>query len=183
VAVPEPSTPHLVVLRGNSGSGKTTTAHAVRRAREHGTAVVSQDVVRRDVLSERDRPGAANVGLIEQMVLYALEHGFDVVLEGILAADHYGPMLLALADRLPGRSHFVYLDVPFEETCRRHLGRPQSAEFTVDQMREWYRPLDLVAGLAEVVVAPAASLADVVDLVLHRLPQPRPPARELIPRG
>jgi hypothetical protein len=171
------------VLRGNSGAGKTTTAHAIRRARGQGTAVVSQDVVRRDVLSEHDRPGAANIGLIEQMVVYALEHGFDVVLEGILAADHYGRMLLSLADRLPGRSHFLYLDVPFEETCRRHAARPQASEFTVDQMRGWYRPLDLVVGLEENIVASGASADDVVDLVKARLPHSRPPSRGLIPRG
>ncbi|TXR57201.1 AAA family ATPase [Quadrisphaera setariae] len=41
----------LVVLRGNSGSGKTTVARAVQRRFPKGTcAVVSQDRIRREVL-------------------------------------------------------------------------------------------------------------------------------------
>lgn len=87
----------LIVLRGNSGSGKTTTARALRTAYgRRGLAVVGQDVIRRDILRERDEPGGVNIGLIDTITRYSLEHGHHVVLEGIFTAGRYGPMLAAL---------------------------------------------------------------------------------------
>ncbi len=50
----------LVILRGNSGSGKSSVARALQRRRGRGhLAVVSQDVVRREVLGQlvRDHHG------------------------------------------------------------------------------------------------------------------------------
>lgn len=47
----------LILLRGNSGSGKTTVARALQRQRGRDQlAVISQDVVRREVLWANDRP-------------------------------------------------------------------------------------------------------------------------------
>lgn len=40
----------LILLRGNSGSGKTTLAHMLQRKLGRGTLVISQDVIRRDML-------------------------------------------------------------------------------------------------------------------------------------
>jgi len=34
-----------------------------------------------------------NIGLIDQVTRYALDHGYHVVLDGILDAGHYEPML------------------------------------------------------------------------------------------
>ncbi len=36
----------LIILRGNSGSGKTTTAKALQKKFGHGTMLISQDVVK-----------------------------------------------------------------------------------------------------------------------------------------
>lgn len=38
----------LIILRGNSGSGKTTTGKALQRKFGQGTMLISQDVVRRE---------------------------------------------------------------------------------------------------------------------------------------
>lgn len=51
----------LVVLRGNSASGKSSVAAGLRTRYGRGLAVVAQDNLRRIVLRERDRPGAANI--------------------------------------------------------------------------------------------------------------------------
>ena len=43
--------PHkLILLRGNSGSGKSTLAHILQHKLGRGTLVISQDVIRRDML-------------------------------------------------------------------------------------------------------------------------------------
>lgn len=55
----------LIVLRGNSASGKSSVAACIRDRFGRGLALVGQDNLRRVVLRERDRPGAANIGLID----------------------------------------------------------------------------------------------------------------------
>jgi predicted kinase len=159
----------LIVLRGNSGSGKSSVARAVR-ARVPRVALVQQDVVRRDVLDEGDVAGGANIGLLDVMARYALDHGYHVVLEGILNARRYGDMLRGLA-----RDHaaaFFYFDVSFEETARRHASRPQAAEFSVEDMRGWYRSRDLLGDPAERIIPESSSLAAAADLVAAALVTP-----------
>lgn len=107
----------LIVVRGNSGSGKSSVAAGVRARYGCGVALVGQDNLRRIVLRERDVPGGANIGLIAEVARYALDHGFHVIIDGILRADAYGAMLGALHRDHRGLSRFYYLDVPFEEPC------------------------------------------------------------------
>ncbi|WP_285705843.1 kinase [Microtetraspora sp. NBRC 16547] len=148
----------LIVVRGNSGSGKTSAARAVRAAYGRGLALVSQDTIRRELLRERDVPGGVNIGLIDAIVRYSLDHGYSVLLEGILTASRYGTMLQALRRDHAGMSAFFYLDVSFPETLRRHDTRPQRLEFSPDQMREWYRERDLLPGDWETVIGEDSSL-------------------------
>src|SRR5699024_5501323 len=82
------TTPVLILLRGNSGSGKSTVAAALRQAYGRGLAIIGQDVVRREILRERDLPGAANITMIDLMARHALAHGFHVVVEGIMRLIH-----------------------------------------------------------------------------------------------
>ncbi|MEV6275077.1 AAA family ATPase [Nocardia sp. NPDC051832] len=137
----------LVVLRGNSGSGKSTVAHEVQRRFERGALlVVPQDIVRRRMLREEDKPDGSNVDLIAHIATFGLERGLIVLVEGILRASRYGPMLQRLSAVADHTLCYAY-DLSFEETTRRHTTRPQSAEFGTAEMRSWYRgwdPLDFV---------------------------------------
>jgi predicted kinase len=47
-------TSRLLVLRGNSGSGKSTTAQTLRDRLGRGTAWIEQDQIRRILLWEKD---------------------------------------------------------------------------------------------------------------------------------
>ncbi|MGH3205194.1 MAG: AAA family ATPase [Streptosporangiaceae bacterium] len=156
----------LVVLRGNSAAGKSTVAGALREAYGRGVAWVSQDLIRRIILRERDRPGAVNIGLIGQVARYSLDHGYHVVLDGIFYADRYGPMLEALNRDHLGLSRFYYLDVSMDETLRRHATRPQAAEFGPDEMREWHRPGDLLTGVREHIIPETSTLQETISLIL-----------------
>ncbi len=156
----------LVVLRGNSGSGKTTTAREVRLRCGRGIAIVSQDVIRRDLLREKDVPGGVNIGLIDAIARYALDRGYHVILEGILHSTHYGDMLGRLRDEHRGLTVGFYFDVPFEETLRRHASKPQAAEYGEREMRSWYRPLDLVPELEEHRIDASHSLDEAIELVI-----------------
>lgn len=130
-----------------------------------GTAWVEQDHVRRIVLRERDKPGAANIDLISMCVRFALQRGFNVVLEGILRADHYAVMLEELHREYPGASAWYYLDISFAETVRRHAIRPQETEFSTEDMRGWYRPNDLLSFVDETIIGENSPLTDTVDRI------------------
>ncbi len=157
----------LVVLRGNSGSGKSSIAAGIRARYGRGIALVGQDNLRRTVLRERDVPGGANIGLIDTVARYALRNGFHVIIDGILYAAHYASMLDALYRDHQGISRFYYLDVPLAETLRRHATRPQATEFGEADIRSWYRERDLLPSGIEQVIPAASSLAQSIRLVLH----------------
>jgi predicted kinase len=156
----------LVVLRGNSASGKSTVAAGIRSRFGRGLAIVGQDNLRRVVLREHDSPGAANIGLIGLTARYALDHGFHVIIEGILYASHYGDMLTALAADHRGTTRLFYMHVPFEETLRRHATKAQAADYGEAEMSAWYRELDLLPGVTEKIIPAGASLDDAVQVIM-----------------
>lgn len=160
--------PTLIVLRGNSGSGKSSIAAGIRH--RHGRrdlAVVSQDVVRRDILRERDVPGGANIDLIDTIVRWSLDRGYHVLLEGILDSGRYGAMIEALAADHPGPTLGYYLDIPFAETLRRHATKPNAHEFGEPEMARWYRERDLLPGIGETVMGPEHGLEAAVLRIMR----------------
>lgn len=170
----------LVVARGNSGSGKTTVALAVRSLLGRTCALVQQDVMRRTVLKERDVPGGANIGLISLVARYALDQGYHVIIEGILHAERYADMLTELARDHRGITAFYYLDISYAESLRRHATRPQAAEFGPEHMREWYRHRDLlgVPGVpGERVIPETSTLEDTTARILAEVFHQRHPAQ------
>ncbi|WP_406497080.1 kinase [Streptomyces sp. NBC_01604] len=156
----------LIVLRGNSVSGKSSVAAGIRDRFGRGLAIVGQDNLRRIVLRERDLPGAANIGLIDTVARYALDAGYHVVLEGILYADRYGEMLARLRADHRGPTHGYYLHVPFGETLVRHATKPIAEEVGERDLRDWYRELDLLPGDVETVIGTDSTLPETVDRIM-----------------
>lgn len=74
----------LIVVRGNSASGKSTLAAALQRAIGRGVANIGQDHFRRVVLREHDVADADNIGLIVHTVQYCLSIGYPRDLGGDL---------------------------------------------------------------------------------------------------
>ena len=155
----------LVVLRGNSGSGKSTVARALQRERPRDLAWVSQDLLRREVLRARDVAGATAVDLVDATARFALDRGLHVVVDGILNSWKYGAMLRCLVRDHVGTSAAYLWDVPLEETVRRHATKPVAADFGEPELREWYHPRHVVPGLGEVVLGPEVS----ADAALARI--------------
>jgi 8-oxo-dGTP pyrophosphatase MutT (NUDIX family) len=159
-------TPRLIVIRGNSASGKSAVAAAIRDKYGRGLAIVGQDNLRRVVLREHDVPGGANIDLIDQTARFALARGYHTIVEGIFNAEHYGAMLTALISDHPGRAFAYFLDVPFPETLRRHATKAGTLKYGEAEMRQWYRGLDLLPGGIEQVIPAESSLEDTVSKVM-----------------
>ncbi len=118
------------------------------------------------MLRERDTPGGANIGLIDTVARYALDHGFHAIVEGILYSGHYADMITGLREAHRGVSFCYYFDVPFEETMRRHATKPQAAEYGFAEMSDWYRPLDLLPDGVEQIISAEMSVDDTVSKVM-----------------
>jgi hypothetical protein len=160
------SSTRLIVIRGNSASGKSAVAAEIRRRYGRGLAIVGQDNLRRHVLREQDVPGGANIDLIDLTARFALDRGFHVIVEGILSADRYGQMLTALIAGHVGLARAYYLDVPWAETLQRHASKPEAAEFGEAEMRAWYREHDLLPGGLERVIRAESSLGETVRRIM-----------------
>lgn len=157
----------LIIIRGNSGSGKSKLAHAIRAARPRGVAVIGHDMLRREILHVRDHPSALSVPYIDMSARFALDHGLDVVIEGILSAEIYGEMLARLcADHL-GVTHCYYYELELDETLRRHRTKELAAEVTDEQFSSWYIANDRIDGLGESVFGAAVSEPEALEWVLE----------------
>ncbi|MBV6695685.1 kinase [Kitasatospora aureofaciens] len=171
----------LVVVRGNSASGKSSVAAGVRDRFGRGLAVVAQDNLRRIVLRERDRSGGANIGLIDTVARYALGAGYHVVIEGILYADHYGGMLQRLVGDHRGVTRCYYLDIPIDETLVRHASkgdREYLAAVTERELRDWYREHDVLPGGIETVIGCDSTLRDTVERIMRETALSELPPRD-----
>ncbi|MFG1621555.1 hypothetical protein [Kribbella sp. NPDC049227] len=76
-------------------------------------------------------------------------------------------MFADLARDYPGSAYFYYLDIPFEETVRRHATREKVSAFTAEAMAEWYRPQDLLEWPRETVIDQTSSLDATVQRILR----------------
>lgn len=94
----------LIILRGNSGCGKTSTARLLQRQLGYGTMLVSQDMVRREILHVKDSKNNPAIQLIYDLCMYGNKVGYTVILEGILSSKKYGAMLRQLLNDFQGDS-------------------------------------------------------------------------------
>lgn len=161
----------LIIIRGNSGSGKSTVARELRQHFDPKPMLIPQDTVRREMLGVKDRHGNPTPELLADLCRWSAQRGGITILEGILDNDKYA----SLFQLLPGmfrRIHAYYLDVPFEETLRRHATRPQSADFGEDAMRRWYRAENLIGSIPETIITADSTLQETVATILRDLGSP-----------
>jgi hypothetical protein len=161
------SSTRLIIIRGNSASGKTTAAREMRRRLGHGIAIVSQDVLRREILKVKDEPGNPAVGLIDLTARYALDCGYHVIVEGILNGVAYGDMLTRLVADHAGASAAFYYDLSFSQTVERHATKATAQEYGPEQMATWYRKRDLIPALHETIYGVDFSLDSAVDAMME----------------
>lgn len=155
----------LVIIRGNSGSGKTSVSRALQKKLGRNTFLISQDTVRREMLYARDGADTAALPLMIELLRYGSVNCGYVILEGILNADWYKPLFEAAVNFFKNRITAYYYDLSFEETLKRHKTRKQADEFGEPEMRGWYKEKDFIGLIPEKVFDEAVSFEDAVDIV------------------
>ena len=156
----------LIILRGNSGSGKSTAAIRLRRELGYGTMLIPQDMIRREIVRVKDEADNPSIQLMKDIALYGLKVGYDVVIEGILVQERYGEMLRELATVFE-EVYVYYFDIPLEETFRRHKTKPNAHEFGEELMRELYIEYDLLGLPGESVFTEGQSQDEIVERILR----------------
>ncbi|PFG07551.1 kinase [Bacillus sp. es.034] len=159
----------LIIIRGNSGSGKTTTAKRLQQHLGRGTLLVSQDVVRRDMLKVQDRDGNLSMDLIRQITEYGRGKCEVVIVEGIFTEQRYGDMLRELIQFYNGKAHTYYYDLSFQETVRRHNSRSKRTEFGEDSMRDWWNAEDYLRVDGEVQLTDEMTQDEIVEMILKQI--------------
>lgn len=104
----------IIILRGNSGSGKTTVARALQKKFGYNTMMISQDEIRRNILWVKDGVDTKALPLMIELMKYGYEHCDVVILEGIMYDEWYSP-LFKTANELYGMDIYAYyFDIPLK---------------------------------------------------------------------
>lgn len=163
------NTVKLIILRGNSGSGKSTTAKALQKKFGYGTLLVSQDMVRREILYAKDGPDPAASPLLLELALYGKRHCKIVILEGILNSKWYKPLFDAILKEFGDHIFAYYFDIPFVETLSRHQHKPNANDFGEKEMKSWWNEKDLLKFIPEISIHKDLSLEEVVDMIYQEV--------------
>ena len=155
----------IIILRGNSGSGKTTVARALQKKFGYNTMMISQDEIRRNVLWVKDGVDTKALPLMIELMKYGYEHCDVVILEGIMYDEWYSP-LFKTANELYGMDIYAYyFDIPFEETVRRHNTRDKKQEFGEEDMRRWWREKDFSSVFNEKIITSDIDADSIVEMI------------------
>lgn len=156
----------IIILRGNSGSGKTTIAHHLQKELGRGTLVISQDVIRRKMLWANDGADTKALPLLIDLVKYGKQHCEFVILEGILNAKWYKELFEAILSEYGANIFAYYYDLPFEETLQRHQTKPNCNDFGEDAMRRWWHDKDYIGIINEKSLTVGMSIDETVTMIM-----------------
>lgn len=157
----------LIIIRGNSGSGKSTVARAIQEQVAPHPMLIEHDYVRRKVLKEHEGPDAINAELLYRMITYGFENNRDVILEGILRLDKYGQLFEKLMKDHPSENYFYYFDLTFDETLARHRTKGD-VDFTEEDLRRWYKADEASDYEGEIIIPYANDLNQTVDQIIKQ---------------
>ncbi len=158
-------TDKIIIIRGNSGSGKTTVAKELCKRLGTDCMLLSQDAIRRDLLHTSDGENSIAIDLLEQLTLFGKSHSNFIVLEGILNSRWY-KALFNLIQKNFNNIYAYYYDIPFDETVKRFLTK-SNTDYTIQDMERWWNENDLIGFNEEKIISKDMSVNDVVEMILN----------------
>lgn len=157
----------LVIIRGNSGSGKSSVAKVLQKRLGRNTLMIPQDTVRREMLYSRDGYDTAALPLLMDLIRYGHENCKYVILEGILNSKWYRPLFELAKELYKENIYAYYYDIPFEETLKRHETKDKRLEFGEEDMRRWWNDKDFIGIIKEKSITKDLTLEETVETILN----------------
>jgi predicted ABC-type ATPase len=161
--------PKIIILRGNSGSGKTTISKLLQKILGHGTLLIPQDVVRREILYVKDGADTKAIDLLINLIMYGKENCTYVILEGILNSDWYRKLFEIIKYEFNNEVYAYYFDIPFEETIIRHRAKPNANEFGEIEMKRWWKEKDYINIISEQIINKDMTENEIVDMIIQQV--------------
>ncbi len=155
----------LIMIRGNSGSGKSSLAKELQLKFGSKALLISQDLVRRQMLNAKDGQNCPAIPLLMNLVKYGHENNEITILEGILYTGFYKPLFEEIVNLFGDNIFACYYDIPFEETLKRHQTRSNKADFGEADMRDWWIEKDYIGFIAEKAIHENESLEETVEKI------------------
>ena len=135
--------------------------------------LISQDDVRIKMLNVEDEKDNPAIELIYKLAMYGDEIDTNIILEGILSNKKYSTMLHRLLNNFSGDNHVYYLDIPFEETLKRHASRSKKDDFDEEDMRLWWKEKDYLDVKSEKILSHDLDVSQIVDIICKDLSDKR----------
>lgn len=157
----------LIILRGNSGSGKTSVSKALQEKFGENTMLISQDMVRREILHTRDGADTKALLLMTELLKYGRRNSRVTILEGIMVAEWYMPLFKTAIKEFGSEIYAYYYDLPFEETVARHGTRDKRMSFGAEDMRRWWVEKDYMKVIPEKILTKEIGLDEAVEMIFR----------------
>lgn len=158
--------PKLVILRGNSGSGKTTVAKMLQEKFGSNTMRLSHDMIRMEILHVWSQEGVLkSQPLMIELLRYGRRNSEITIMEGILPAKEYRHLFETAVEEYGSEIFAYYYDLPFEETMRRHITKPNCNDFGESDMRRWWKEKDFLNFIPETILTQELSPEEAVERI------------------
>lgn len=155
----------IVIIRGNSGSSKTTVANKLCDELGAECMLLSQDIIRREILHTNDGKNSIAVDLLKKLIMFGKEYNSIIILEGILNSVWYEP-LFSFIQKSFDSIYTYYYDIPFDETVKRFQTK-SNVSYTEQDMQRWWNENDLLGFDNEKIISKNMSADDVVKMILN----------------
>ncbi|MFR5875535.1 MAG: AAA family ATPase [Eubacterium sp.] len=154
----------IIIIRGNSGSGKTTVAKELCKQLGQDCMLLSQDVIRREILHTNDGKESKAIDLLIEFILFGKKNSKIIVLEGILNSVWYKPLFDIIENNFSD-IYAYYYDISFEETVKRFHTK-ENVNFTEEDMKRWWNEKDVLGFDNEKFISQDMSVEDTVKMIL-----------------
>lgn len=160
----------IIILRGNSGSGKSTVARSLQRFFGLHTLMISQDNVSRDMIYALEGKDQESISLLMHLVDFGFKNNEITIMDGIFKKDKY-EALLHHVKNLYGNDNIYayYFDLPFEETLKRHQTRWKKSQFGEEKMKKWWSNKDYIGFIEEKIITKDLEKEEIINLIINDL--------------
>ena len=134
-------TPIFILIRGNSGSGKTVLANYLQNHFGYQRCLLlHEDLLRLDILHVKEKEAAPTASLIELMIDWGKQYYPIIILEGILPKRIYGTALTKIIHEFGAGAFVYYLDISFAQTVKNN--EEKESPFPLETLEKWWLEQD-----------------------------------------